>query len=36
MPEKLDRCVKKLRAQGYSQSKAYAICKAAMKKNKKK
>ncbi len=35
MPEKLDRCVKKLMDKGYDRSKAYAICTAAMKSKKK-
>jgi len=26
MPEKLDRCVKKLQKKGYSKNSAYAIC----------
>ncbi len=26
MPEKLDRCVKKLKKKGYEESSAYAIC----------
>ncbi len=30
MPEKLDRCVKKLMEEGYSQKQAWAICKAAI------
>jgi hypothetical protein len=26
MPEKLDRCVRKVRKKGYTKSEAYAIC----------
>lgn len=26
MPEKLDRCVRKVRRKGYTKSEAYAIC----------
>jgi hypothetical protein len=36
MPAKLDRCVKKVKSQGQSESSAYAICNTAMKKKKKK
>ena len=36
MPAKLDRCVKKLKRKGIEESRAWAICTAAMKKDKKK
>lgn len=34
MPAKLDRCVKKIKKQGRSESAAYGICNAALKKMK--
>ncbi len=30
MPEKLDKCVKKLMEEGYTEKEAFAICKAAI------
>jgi len=36
MPEKLDRCVKKLMKQGKSKDSAFAICTASVMKDKKK
>lgn len=35
MPKKLDRCVRKLKRKGKSESAAWAICRAARKKKKK-
>lgn len=36
MPKKLDRCVKKVMAQGHDKSSAFAICQTSLKKKKKK
>lgn len=36
MPAKLDRCVKKVKEKGYSDSKAWAICKSSVMGGKKK
>ena len=36
MPKKLDRCVKKVKRQGKSESSAHAICNASIKKGKRK
>jgi hypothetical protein len=36
MPEKLERCVKKVQKKGHSKSSAWAICTDALKKKKKK
>jgi hypothetical protein len=35
MPAKLERCVRKVMAQGHEKSSAYAICQASLKKKKK-
>lgn len=36
MPEKLERCRKKVQRKGHSKSSAYAICTSSMNKKKKK